>query len=92
MSDRKARKRAAIEARRAAAKARLATPATPPTVPVALPWKRTLARGALRRQLRADEAAWSMVMSGDARDLEGSLAMAAAFVSALGPALRGRVR
>lgn len=90
MSERKARKRAAIDARKAATKARLAESPKPPAVPVALPWKRTHARGAMRRQLRAEGAAWSTVMSGDAADLEGGLLAAATLVSALGSVLRGR--
>ena len=90
MSDRKARKRAAIDARKAATKARLAAPPTPPTVPVALPWKRTHSRGAMRRQRWAEDAAWSTVMSGDAADIEGGMLAVATLVSALGPVLRGR--
>lgn len=83
---RRDRRRRQLAERRAATKARLGVPPTPPTVPVALPWRRRPRPW----RVRAEGEAWSTVMSHDARDLEGSLAFAAAFVGALGPVLRGR--
>jgi len=95
----KARRREAIRERKAATRARLSVPPTPPRVPVTLPWRRRATGGALRRQARAEGAAWSMVLgaegmtpvvSGDAGDLEGSLAAAVTMVNALGPFLARR--
>jgi len=87
---RKERRRAELARRRLETKARLAAPVTPPKVPVALPWRRRGSPAQIARQQRADDAAWSTVMSGDASDLEGGLLAAAAMVHALGPVLRGR--
>lgn len=87
---RREQRRAAIAARKAETKARLALPVTPPTEPVALPWRRRASDSRVKLQRRAEDAAWSVVMSGDARDLAGSLAAAASMVRMLGPALRGR--
>lgn len=89
MSRREQRK-AALAARKAEKKARLAQPITPPTVPVALPWRRRVSTSHQKLQRRAEDAAWSVVMSGDAHDLAGSLAAAASMVQMLGPVLRGR--
>lgn len=85
--DRRERRRLAIAARKAETRARLSVPASPPTVPVALPWRRRPTSAALRRQQQAETATWSMMMSGDTTDLEGSLATLAEFVRRLGPAL-----
>lgn len=77
------RRRAEIAERKAATKARLQAPVRPPTVPVALPWRRRAMGARLLRQERAEGAAWSTVMGGDAGDLAGSLAMVASFVRRL---------
>lgn len=87
--ERKERRRREIAERKAAAKARLAKAAEPPTVPVALPWRRRPSGAKLARQERAEGAAWSMVMSGDAGDIAGGLAAAATMVHAVGPFLKG---
>lgn len=89
----KARRRAAIAARKQATKARLAEPVTAPVEPVALPWKRRprlrplAGSSAVDATLRAGDVI-SSVVSHDARDLEGSLAVVAAFVGSFGRVLR----
>lgn len=85
--DRRERRRLAIAARKAETRARLSVPASPPTVPVALPWRRRTTGVALRRQWQGETPSWSMMMSGDTADLEGSLDALAEFVGRLGPAL-----
>lgn len=86
---RKERRRAELAARRVATKARLQAPPVPPEVPVALPWKRRATPMAARRRAAVGGEVWSSVVSGDARDLEGSLAAIGVFVHGLGPLLRG---
>lgn len=80
------RRRAQIAARKAATKARLAQPLRPPKEPVALPWRRR-GSGAMRR---TTDAVWSLVVEGGGTDVAVSLGAVAAFVSALGPGLKGR--
>lgn len=88
MSARREARRLAIAARKAAAKERLRAPVTPPTEPVALPWRRRPSKVKARKQRRAEEGAWSMVMSGDADDVEGALAAAAVMSGAVAGMLR----
>lgn len=90
MEDRRARRRAAIVARKAATKARLAEPVVPPRQPVAIDWVRRPSRPSRPARRYAD--GFSGVISGDAGDLEGALEQIAEFVDELGPALGGRTR
>lgn len=87
--DRKARRRAALVARKAATKARLAEPPTRPKVPVALAWER---RPRPVRRAKAYADGFSTIVSGDVNDLEGSRDSIADFVESLGPLFGGRTR
>ena len=71
MEDRKARRRAALVARKAATKARLAEPPTPPKEPVVLDWAR---RPRVVRQAQLFADGFNPIISGDVGDLiDGSL-------------------
>lgn len=84
---RRERRQRDIAKRKADAKARMAAAPTPPTVPVAMPWKRR-ARATLKLSRATDPTLWSTMMSGEASDLPGSLAAAASMALLAGRVLR----